>query len=240
MPKASISQLSELLTKEAFDINLVKEEEMKRIVLLLMLLNCFVLWAQNSNPSEADFLQEKLMTATKNLDAMLRQTQASLQSIASSPAAIKGEWPAIKAELQKLEQAIPAVYFYVLPDGNYYSVEKDFTNLNLSNREYFPALMEGKQINGFALYSRSTGKKAALMACPIMDQDKVLGALGASIYTENLHLSINEKLDLPEDYSWFVVDSNGLVIVDFESEYIFVNALTQAGALFTKSLGTGF
>jgi hypothetical protein len=140
--------------------------------------------------------------------------------------------------LIKLNTKTPGVYFYVLPDGNYYSIEQDFTNLNLSDRGYFQSLMAGKLIKGFPVLSRSTGKKSAVMAAPIIVNNKVTGALGVSIYLDELHSRLNEKFALPANYTWFVLDATGNTMLDKETDYIFMNALTQGTESLTKAITT--
>ncbi|HEN20782.1 MAG TPA: hypothetical protein ENN86_02095, partial [Desulfobacteraceae bacterium] len=149
-----------------------------------------------------------LNTAVFNLDNLLMNTLASLEMAAMTPEARSGNWQGIKPYLENLKKRINGVYFYVMPDGNYYSVEKDFTNLNLSDREYFRPLFNGKQVKGFPIYSRSTGRKSALMASPVFNDGKVTGALGASVFLDDLHLRLNNEMGLPQDFTWFVIDSS--------------------------------
>ncbi len=166
------------------------------------------------------------------LDQICMDTLTLLQQIARNPDTQSARWEAIYPQLEAISHRLPAVYFFVLPDGNYYSVEKGFTNLNLSNRGYFESLFAGNPVLGYEIYSRSSGKKSALMAAPIVVENKVIGALGASIFLDDLHHKINRDLMIPEDYTWFAVNSEGLTMLDQDLDYIFMNTLTQG----TKSL----
>lgn len=161
------------------------------------------------------------------LDKLGKDVLTDLQKIAMSPEAQKGDWQGIKPQLSKLNDKLPAVYFWVLPDGNYYSVEKDFTNLNLSNRPYFKPLFSGKDIWGEPIYSRSTGKKSAVFATPIRSKGKINGALGASIFLDELHSRLNKTFAFPKDYTWFAINSEGLNMLDMEAEYIFMDLKTE-------------
>lgn len=109
-------------------------------------------------PSPAAGAESTLNAAAHYLDDIFLQTLASLELIASTPEARQGDWPGIKRYLQQLESRLPGVYFYVLPDGNYYSLALDYTNLNLGDRPYFESLFAGNPVNGFPIHSRSTGK----------------------------------------------------------------------------------
>lgn len=182
---------------------------------------------QASMKFESEPMKSVLNTATHSLDYLMSNTLASLELIAMTPDAKNGEWKDIKPYLMNLQQRLNGVYFYILPDGNYYSVDKDFTNLNLSDRAYFNSLFAGKQVKGFDIYSRSSGKKSALIASPIFVDGKVSGALGASVFLDDLHRRLNCQMALPEDYTWFVVNSDGKTMLDRDSDFIFMNVLTQ-------------
>ena len=98
------------------------------------------------------------------INSICMQNLTILEDIAKSSEARAGNWQGIKKQIQDAPDRIPGVWFYVLEDGNYYSLQRDFTNLNLKNREYFEPLFAGQTIMGHPVYSRSTGKKSAVMA----------------------------------------------------------------------------
>ena len=168
-----------------------------------------------------------LNVATHYLDSIVENALASLEVIASTPEAKSGDWQGIKQYLLQLESGLPGVYFFVLPNGNYYSLALDYTNLNLSDRPYFKSLFAGNPVRGFPLYSRSSGKKSALVAVPIVVNDQVTGALGTSIFLDDLAAKLDQALALPRDYTWFVLNSKGKDLLDRDSDFIFMNALTQ-------------
>jgi hypothetical protein len=170
-----------------------------------------------------------LNAAARYVDSIFVNALASLELIASTPEAKSGDWNGIKRYLKQVEADLPGVYFFVLPDGNYYSVALDYTNLNLSDRPYFKSLFAGKQIKGFPIYSRSSGKNSALMAAPIVTDNKVVGALGTSVFLDELQARLNRDFALPPGYSWYVLNSDGLTMLHMNDEFIFMNALTQGG-----------
>lgn len=186
-------------------------------------------WAAETTQTPQTSVPKSTLNAASNyLDTVFMNTLTSLELIASTPEAKNGDWKGIKRYLKQLEAVTPGVYFYVLPDGNYYSVALDYTNLNLSNRAYFKSLFSGKPVMGFPIYSRSSGKKSALMAAPIMTDDgKVTGALGASVFLDDLHDKLNREFALPDQYTWFVLNSEGMMMLDDDSDFIFMNALKQ-------------
>ncbi len=207
---------------------MVKREHMKAIVSIVLI--SFILlgpaWASAPLETPPGGESETILnTAAYYIDTVLVHTLASLDLVASSPEARCGDWQGIKTYLRRLASIVPGVYFFVLPDGNYYSVEKDYTNLNLRNRGYFSALFAGNQVKGYPIYSRSTGKKSALMAAPIMVDGKATGALGASVFLEELRLALSRMLVLPSNYTWFVLNEKGNTMLDRDSDFIFMNPL---------------
>ena len=168
-----------------------------------------------------------LNAAAHFLDSIFDNAAASLELIASTPEAKSGDWQGMKQYLKQLESGMPGVYFYVLPDGNYYSIALDYTNLNLSNRPYFKSLFAGNQVRGFPIYSRSSGKKSTLVAVPIVVNNKVTGALGISIFLDDLVAKLDRAFALPQGYMWYVLNSEGNTMLHSDSDFIFMNALTQ-------------
>jgi hypothetical protein len=203
-----------------------------RTVILLVLAFVFAspAWAEPpaDSPQTAD-VKTTLNVAAHYLDGIFSNALASLEIVAVTPEARSGDWKGIKPYLQKLEARLPGAYFFVLPDGNYYSVDRDYTNLNLSDRPYFKSLFAGNPVKGFPIYSRSTGKKSALVAAPIVANGKVTGALGASVFLDDLNKRLDREFALPSGYAWYVLNSQGNTMLDKDSDLIFMNALTQGG-----------
>lgn len=173
---------------------------------------------------------------SRYLDKLFADTLTELEQVAASPAALSGDWQGIKQQLAKLEAGRPGTYFYVLPDGNYYSLALDYTNLNLRDRGYFQDLFAGKPVKGFPIYSRSSGRKSAVVAAPVLADGKVTGAIGASVYLDELHAKLNREFALPADYTWFVVDAEGNTMLDRDSDFIFMNTLSQGSVSLQEAI----
>lgn len=178
-----------------------------------------------------------LNVATHYLDSVMVNALASLELVASTPEARAGNWKGIKPYLKQLESRLPGAHFFVLPDGNYYSVALDYTRLNLSDRPYFKPLFAGNQVKGFPIYSRSSGQKSALVAVPIIVDQKVTGALGSSIFLDAMNRRMNEAIALPQGYTWFVLNADGMDMLDRDGDFIFLNALTQGGPSLSAAAG---
>ncbi len=120
-----------------------------------------------------------------------------------------GDWEAMKPLLAKYAGDVSGTVWFARPDGTYFTVEKGLADQNLSDRPYFGPLMKGQLITGELVVSRSTGKKSAVMAAPVLKDGRVTGALGVSLSVESMAGLINEKLDLPESMVFYALDGQG-------------------------------
>ncbi|MDD2332361.1 MAG: cache domain-containing protein, partial [Candidatus Cloacimonetes bacterium] len=213
---------------------------MRHICLLMILLTAFSLLGASDGSLAIDesSCQVMLNAAVNYMDSIFMDRLVALQLVANTPEAKKGDWPGIKEYFYSLLMVHPASYFYAQRNGNYYTVEKDFTNLTMKDREFFSTLMEGDPVRGFPVYSRGTGKKSVVVAAPIISNNYAVGALGADIYLDELHNRLNREFDLPEGYTWFVINQEGNTMLDKETEYIFMNTLTQGSPSLISGIKT--
>lgn len=218
------------------------------IALLFSFLIVSSLWAQMPKQRITDTdLNTTLNGAANHLDSIFTNALTSLELIAAGPEAKSADWKKIKARLEKITPNLPGVYFFVLPDGNYYTVTKDYTKLNLSDRAYFKSLFAGNQVKGYPIYSRSSGKKSAVVAVPIMVDKRVIGALGTSIFLDDLYTQLDRDFAISKNYTWFVLDNKGDTMLDQNNDIVFTNIFmrvnktmqeTLSQALTTKKSGT--
>lgn len=215
---------------------------MKRILTIIFF--CIVLIpisaharTQYIEQENARFQQGLLQNAVNYLDHLCLDQLDALANIADSEVARSGEWVRIKPALEALYTKIPGVYFYVLPDGSYYSIALDKTSLNLANRPYFNPLFAGEKIRGYPVYSRSSGKKSVILAAPIRNEaGQVTGALGASLFLEELRTQVESEIPFPPDYTWFVINNEGDTLLDRDVDYLFMNTITQGSPSMKKAI----
>ena len=85
------------------------------------------------------------------------------------------------------------------------------TDKNLKDRDYFPILMAGKDVNDALVVSKTTGVTTVVVATPVTKGGKVVGALGVSISLEKLTKLIDDTLGLPKEVVFYALDKNGQV-----------------------------
>ncbi|MGW8169000.1 MAG: cache domain-containing protein [Sulfurovaceae bacterium] len=166
----------------------------------------------------------------------LQMHLTSLELIAASPEAKSADWKKIKSHLEKIAPNLPGVYFFVLPDGNYYTITQNYTNLNLSDRAYFKSLFAGNQVKGYPIYSRSSGKKSVVVAVPIMVDKKVIGALGTSVFLDELYIQLDRDFAISKNYTWFVLDNKGDTMLDQNNDMIFTNIFMRVSKTMQETL----
>lgn len=195
---------------------------------LLAFMSVLPVWAEDTTVDLQPVGHEEILNAGAHyLDSVFANALNSLELIASTPEAKSGNWEVIKPFLEKLEKDLPGVYFVVLPDGNYYSLSLDYTNLNLSDRAYFNSLFAGNPVKGFPIYSRSSGRKSALVAAPVTVNGKVTSALGISIFLDDLAEHFAKVIAVPQGYNWFALNADATDMLDSDSDFIFMNVYKQ-------------
>jgi hypothetical protein len=156
-------------------------------------------------------------------DGHLQKMADSLHFLAASDAARSAEWDRIRepyAELAK--RNVPALNWFALPDGSYWSVQSGREAGNLSRRDYFPKVLAGETVMGELLLSTATGRPMAIVAVPVVGADQtVVGVLGASIYLEELSEIIRQQMGVHEGLIFYSFEEEGLLGLVWHPPLIF-------------------
>lgn len=162
---------------------------------------------------------QSLVSATAALvDAQLGDLLFMMGILASTSDVQAGDWNGMQELLGRFELLpVPFNIWYLLPDGNYYKVDTGLTGSNLSDREYFPRVMAGETTVGDLVVSKSTGRKSMVMTVPIEHGGEVIGALGATVYLDDLSDLIFAEMALPEGLSLFAHTASGEITIHADS-----------------------
>ncbi len=171
--------------------------------------------------------QTTLGATVKLTEQYLMHALDALRLIAASPSTRSGIWPEILPAMSMLKESIPGAALYIEPDGNYYSVERGYTRINLSDRDYFDALFSGEEIHGSLIYSRSTGKQSAFVAVPVFEGEEVTGAVALSIFVDEFQQHLSDALQLPSGFLWYVLDEEAYTVLHPRSDFVFMNPAKQ-------------
>jgi hypothetical protein len=157
-------------------------------------------------------------------DLRIGSVQQCLEILASTTEVKSGQWPAMEGLLagyQRLDAGL--VVWFVLPDGTYYTVEKGRMDVTLSDRSYFPALIGGARIDGALVVSKSTGRRSAVIAVPVRQAGKLVGAVGASVFLDVLSEQLSSALALPKDAGFFALAPDGLTALHTKTDRHFLD-----------------
>jgi C4-dicarboxylate-specific signal transduction histidine kinase len=207
-----------------------------RIFLVLLLVAATLLGSYACKPSDQEMaassgaVSQDALTASilssfvGSADWFFLNLEKDMEFLASTNAVISGNWEAMQPMLAAYQELHPELFlFFVLPDGSYMAASSGPTGKNLSDRAYFPSLMAGNAVVGELVVSKATGLKAAVVAAPVILDGKVAGAVGASVFLEQLNDRITGLLSLPEDMLFFALAQDGLTALNTVSERLLVN-----------------
>ena len=166
-----------------------------------------------------DATRDKLVSL---VDARLQQVVGALDALAAEGPVQSGDWEAMKSLLADAQAKGPhGTYWFARPDGSYFTVDKGLVGQTLSDRPYFSVVMGGKNVVGDLVVSRSTGKKAIVIAEPVKVEGRVVGAIGASLFAEEFSAALAEDLKLADGEAFFAVNAEGKAAVHSDAAKVF-------------------
>jgi len=141
--------------------------------------------------------------------------QTALENIAQSDAAMTGVWDEIKPMLiAGTDGNVEALGWYALPDGSYWTTQQDGVDKNLSDRAYWPDLMQGNTVDGALVVSKSTEKPSAVFAVPVVQGETVTGVVAYSIFLDSMTLQLQEELNMPDGMIFFILNEDAINVGD--------------------------
>jgi methyl-accepting chemotaxis protein len=157
------------------------------------------------------------------IDARLEGISTATRLLAATEEARSGDWARIRGPLGTLVTSLPeeAAIWYAKSDGSLFTVEKGATGDNLRDRAYFPSLQAGRDVVGALVISKSTGKRAVIVASPVVADGRVTGAVGVSVDAAMLAASIDRAIRFPPDVVFYTLDDRGQTALHRAGELIF-------------------
>jgi hypothetical protein len=158
-------------------------------------------------------------------DGHLESVADDFQLLATRDEARSAHWPLIEAPLAAVaEKNVPGLYWFALTDGSYWSVTEGKAAGNLSDRPYWSRLMAGEVIVGDLVASKATGKASAIVAVPVRAANgAIVGALGSSVFIDQLSLRLTRELDLQPELIFFSIDATPIGALQEDPAQIFLD-----------------
>lgn len=163
-------------------------------------------------------------------EARIEGVVGSMDIMAVTDEVVSAEWDSMVNILTEFEEtSIPLVAWFALPDGSYYTVDAGKVSANLSDRAYFPKVMAGETVIGDLVVSKSTGRDVMIAVVPVMSGGDIIGALGVSVYLDQLSQLIVDDMELPDDMVLFAVNSDGLIALHSDANLIMEDSSVLGG-----------
>jgi methyl-accepting chemotaxis protein len=207
-----------------------REVPMTRARVVAVLVSFLVL-ASAAGTQAAPAEQDIVLDVRVTLDAYRAAVDARLEGIAravrlfaATDEARSGEWSRIRGPLAVLDATLPerAAVWFTTADGTLFTVERGSTGETLRDREYFPSLLEGRDVVGALVISKSTGMRSVIVASPVISDGKVTGSIGVSLDAVKLAAAIDQSIRFPPEVVFYVLDSHGRTALHRAGELIFV------------------
>lgn len=161
-------------------------------------------------------------------DAHLQETADVLALLAGTEAVRSTEWERVRGPLAEAARlTVPAVHWFARPDGTYWTVERGRETATLSDRPYFPRVLEGNAVMGQLVVSRSSRRNTAIVAVPVRGTDgSVVGVLGSSVHLDSLSALVRREVGgLPSGFFFFAIDEEPLGALHSDSTLIFTEPM---------------
>lgn len=168
---------------------------------------------------------QALLSAVGSLaDAHLQQARQTLEVLARTEEVRSGQWERMKRLVgSSVPKTLAQALWFTLPDGTYYTSAEGLAGQKLADRPYFPKLIAGETVCGDLVVSKSTGKKSVIIAVPVTHEDRVMGALGASIFVDDLSQLLNAQLKLPDGCLFYALTTSGMTAFHINPSLDFVD-----------------
>lgn len=190
---------------------------------------------------------EPLLSAIMTIaEERIRGTYGTVRLLAATDEVLSGKWDSMRELFQTAAGTLNGVLWFVRPDGVYFTADKGLMARKVNDRFYFPRLMEGEPVVGELVISRTTNRPAAVVAVPVKKKGKVIGAVGVSLFLDEIARLVDEKTDLPRDAVFFAVDAKGRSALHRDRRFMFgfpamEGSPSLAGAvaeMFSRKAGT--
>jgi hypothetical protein len=195
------------------------------IAVLLTIVACFLAFGVTGAAAPTISANVGVSAAVGITDAYVASLMGTMQMMAVTSEVTSGNWDTMKGLLTRFQNtSIPLVAWFARPDGSYYTVDKGLTSENLSDRAYFPKVMKGQITVGDLVVSKSTGQKSMVITVPVEKDNKIVGALGVSVFLDQLSGIVAGALDLPNGAVLYAVNGAGEIALHTNTDLILENA----------------
>ena len=202
------------------------------LALVLCLSHLIIAPAGAQTPVSSSCFKEYANTILSSFIALteqhIRTVEHELAVLSLTEEVKSADWEKMNSIMRAYQDGgLPGIVWFVLPDGNYYTLEKGLVGKKLSERKYFAGLMSGRSMTGDLVFSRSTGKKSVIVAVPVKRDGEVVGGLGASVFLNDVSQMINGALALPKNLVYYALAPDGITTLHKNTQLNFADPRIQ-------------
>ncbi len=174
------------------------------------------------------------------VEARLAGVRNATRSVAATDEARSGDWERVQVPLAAMKSSIgdAAAVWFALPDGRYWTAGHGLAGQSLRDRAYFPTLLEGGEVVGALVVSKSTGARALIVASPVLVEGRMAGAVGVSIDAAKLAAELDAAIRFPPNVVFYALDENGETALHRAGELIFAFPSEQGSPTLSHAVET--
>ena len=161
-------------------------------------------------------------------EQQIRMVERELVVLSATEEVKSADWDTMRSIMQVYQESgLPGIVWFMLPDGNFYTIEKGFVAKSARDRKYFPGLMSGRRMVGDLVVGKSTGKQSVIVTVPVKREGEVVGGLGVSMFLDALSERIDAALSLPGSMVFYALAPDGTTALNRNTQLIFDNTREQ-------------
>ena len=211
------------------------------LILIILASIVFSIGKQKQNETISNLSKQIVEARSNQIAVTFQSTIDELNQIAKLPSVISMNWSEMEADLKKIAENRNETFGFLLlaePDGTYYTSKKGKSSKNISDRDYFKAIINNNKEHFISnpKISRSTGLKVFYLAVPVKNKDnEILGTLVGVVKLETLS-KIAKNMKIGKSGYGFIVDANGYIIAHPVAEYLMELNLLSSDTVGFKNL----
>lgn len=166
--------------------------------------------------------QNNIKQKSEIISNWIIERKNDLKIYANTEVMKEGSWEEKKEYLSnELSKRVKEYYFFFIADetGNYSTTFKDNAG-NISDRNYFPEIMEGNTVVSEPVISKSTNKPIIVIGTPLNTNSENKQMLAAVIRLDKLSSTINKYSNEKEGIYSFLLNKHGNVVAHPDQDKI--------------------
>lgn len=190
----------------------------------------YLVTASNATKATNSYLLEMTKISAAAMDEWLQGRAKKLQDYAKNPALLSGDPAQIQAFCKMATENTVDTEMILFADTAGNAITPVGQRVNVSDRDYFKAVMSGKEV-AFSnlLVSKATGNKVIVIAVPVKGPTGLVGVLAGTFEPKTLWAKI-ANLKYGQNGYAYMIDSTGLVMAHPDESKVMKEDFTKTNS----------